>query len=110
MATRGQTRKAEKTYTITLTDEQIKTIRSLYLRMEMLWLLRRGTARLNEDGTVEHVMIYECLFCNKGSYEGPESIEHTSKCTYAQCQREWTSLNAQFIRLEQGKSNGSPVI
>ena len=89
-----------KTYTIQITDEQIKLIRSLSLRTERLYT-HRGVAELVQDGEVKRVSYWECYFCGKASYESAAAIPHERKCIIPLMEKEYAGLNTQFLAVEE---------
>lgn len=93
-------RKEDKTlYTVTITGEQIKTIRSIYLRIETVYVHRGVAEIIGESGKVERVPLYECHFCHQGSYESIAAIPHTRDCIIPLADKEFDALNAQFIQV-----------
>lgn len=84
-------------YTVKITGEQIKTIRSFYMRTEQLYGHRGVTRMIQEDGTVKCVSMFECYFCGKGSYESAAAIPHEKDCIIPLAEKEFDALNAQFI-------------
>ena len=91
-------RKEDKSvYTVHFTGDQIMTIRSLYLRVEQIWV-HHGIAELvRENGKVERVPFWECHFCGKASYESAAAVVHAEECIVPIADKEFASLNAQFV-------------
>jgi len=96
--------KGDKTvYTVQITGEQITLVRSLYLRVEQVWIRSETTSRvIRENGDVDCIMLYECQFCRKGSHESAGSISHKKDCIVALADAEWEAMNAQFIEALNG--------
>lgn len=92
--------KHDKTvYTIQVTGEQIMLIRSLYLRIEQTWVHRGVCEVIRETQKVERIPIYECYYCNRGSYEDAASIPHSDDCIVTLADAEFGKLNEQFLQV-----------
>jgi hypothetical protein len=92
----------QKLYTIQVTNEQIKTIRTLYLRADLLYGHEQAVLVPSSDGTLEHRTLYRCFACHHGSYESFAAIIHDPKCLIPLMAKEWVALNQQFLTLEEG--------
>lgn len=93
--------KADNTlYTIQVTGEQIKTVRSLYMRIEMTWVHHHAAEYISETGKVERKMLHECHYCRQGSYENTGDIDHEKDCIIPLASKEFDALNAQFIEVQ----------
>lgn len=97
----GRKKVDHTTYTIKITGEHIKLIRSLMLHADMLFDSAKCEEYLNDHGGIEYRSVYSCRFCQKGSYESKQAIPHTSTCIVIQAQQTYGSLNAQFMAAEQ---------
>jgi hypothetical protein len=94
-------KKDDTVYTIQITGEQIKTIRSIYNRVELVYGRRGAAEVIQEDGHVERIPFYECYFCGQASYKGADDISHTKDCIITLANAEFHALNAQFIALDR---------
>lgn len=95
-----------KTYGIDITEEHIKLMRSLSLRMDMMWLSKDATRTLDDEGNIEWVILYRCEFCNRGSFESAQSIPHEKDCIVPFHERVWDGLNEQFMAAEIESQQG----
>lgn len=101
--------KGDKTvYTVQVTGEQIMLVRSLYMRIEQMWIHNGVAEIVRENSFVDRVPLYECFFCHKGSYGDASAIPHTKECIIPLADAEWEKMNAQFIEvLNGGQPEGS---
>lgn len=94
--------KHDKTvYTVQITGEQIMLIRSLVLRIEQTWIGCRSSQVIRENNVVEHIPLYECYYCRRGSYEDAASIPHSADCIVTLTDAEFGKLNEEFIKVLQ---------
>lgn len=96
----GKKRKTKKVYTIQVTDEQIKMIRSFSFHADMIYGENRVEEYLSNNGSLEFRSLYSCRFCRKGSYENRETIPHTTECIIMLARQEYAQLNEQFLKAE----------
>ena len=90
----------EKSYTITVTEEQIAFIRGLVHRVDMIWIRHDISRLVDENGTVKIAEVYECYFCNRGSRVCAATIVHEKDCVVALVEKEFNGLNTQFLAAE----------
>lgn len=84
-------------HTIQMTEEQITLIRSFQLRTAQLWVNQIAQKHIKEGGEVQSVILWECWFCQRGSYQDAASIPHKKTCIVPLADAEFDQLNAQFI-------------
>lgn len=97
-------KKQDKTvYTVQITGEQIKTIRSVYMRIEQVYVHRGVAEIIMDDGKVERVPFFECYFCHQGTYGRLSDLAHTKDCTIPLAEKEFDTLNGQFIKVLEGE-------
>lgn len=89
-----------KRYTVTVTEEHIAFIRSLVFRVDLIWIRHDIARMVTEDGKVEPTRVYECYFCNRGSWESAEAIAHDKDCIVVLVEKEFRALNTQFLAVE----------
>ncbi len=90
-----------KTYAITITEEQVAFIRGLVLRVDMIWIRHEISRLVDDTGNVKIASVYECYFCNRGSWESASAIVHEKDCVVALVEKEFNGLNTQFLEAEQ---------
>lgn len=93
----------DQTYTVQVTDEQIKYIRSLHLRAVLMWTRTSTSVMLENGGRISRSMIWECEFCHRGSFEGAPKIPHEKSCIIPTGKMEFETLNEQFIKATHGE-------
>lgn len=94
--------KGDKTpLTVTLTEEQIMLIRSLYLRLEQMWVRNDVEPFIRANGDVDRRVVHECLYCRRGSIQSAAAIQHKETCIISLADAEWEKMNAEFIRAEE---------
>jgi len=96
----SKTKQSEQTYAINVTEEQIKLVRGLHLRVLMTWT-HNSVAVFLENGEVKRIPLWECWFCGYGSYESSDAIPHGKDCIVTLAEREYAGLNTQFDEVER---------
>lgn len=91
----------KKTYTVQITEEQVSLIRSFAFRTTLLWMHTSQAAYVTNTGWVDFRSVHSCFFCHQGSYESLDAIAHTQDCVVTQMEREYASLNTQFLAQEE---------
>ncbi len=88
----SKTKQSEQTYAINVTEEQIKLVRGLHLRVLMTWT-HNSVAVFLENGEVKRIPLWECWFCGYGSYESSDAIPHGKDCIVTLAEREYAERN-----------------
>lgn len=96
-------KKDETVYTIQITGEQIKTIRSVYMRIEQVYVHRGVAEIIMDDDKIERVSFFECYFCHKATYGRLSDIVHDKECIIPLAEKEFDALNGQFIKVLEGE-------
>jgi len=93
--------KPTKTYPIEVTEEQIKLIRTLWQRADMLYIRRGVEPVVTINGAVKHQPFFECWFCGQAAYEKVSDINHLPKCLLPLLEREMPGLAEQFQKVDE---------
>jgi len=86
-------------YQINITEEQIVLLHRLFLSAKKISVQHSISEYIDENGTVQQRTLKKCCFCQKGSYDTANDIDHDEHCLAFEVTQEWAILDKYFVRV-----------